>query len=163
MGNPRILTDIELASDSTRPALRYAPRMADTIFGKIIRGEVPCHKVYEDDRVLSFLDAFPISRGHTLVIPKEPVATLDALTDESAAAVGRALPRICRAVMKATGCAAYNLLQNNGPLAHQAVFHVHFHVIPKFDESGGLGIRWPSAKLDPADGAELARRIAGAM
>jgi histidine triad (HIT) family protein len=137
--------------------------MSETIFGKIIRGEIPCHKIYEDDRVLSFLDVFPISRGHTLVIPKEEVATLDALSDESAAALGRVLPRVCRAVMRATGCTAYNVLQNNGPLAHQAVFHVHFHIIPKFDDGGGLGIKWPSAKLDAAEGAELARRITSAM
>lgn len=133
---------------------------ADTIFGKIIRGEIPCHKVYEDDMVLSFLDVFPIAPGHTLVIPKEAAATLDALSDESAAALGRVLPRICRAVLRVTGAQAYNLLQNNGPLAHQAVFHVHFHIIPKPDESSGLGIRWPSNKLDADKGAELARSIA---
>lgn len=137
--------------------------MPDTIFAKIIRGEIPCHRVYEDDRVLSFLDVFPISRGHTLVIPKEAVATLDALSDDSAAALGRVLPRVCRAVMKATGCHAYNVLQNNGPLAHQAVFHVHFHIIPKPSEHEGLGIQWPSGKLDAAMGAELCARIAAAL
>ncbi|MFN5956340.1 MAG: HIT family protein [Planctomyces sp.] len=137
--------------------------MPDTIFGKIIRGEIPCHKVYEDDRVLAFLDVFPLSPGHTLVIPKEAVATLDQLSDESAAAVGRVLPRICRAVMKATGTTAYNLLQNNGSSAHQAVFHVHFHIIPTADESHGLGIIWKAGKLDPSQGANLAQRIASAL
>ena len=57
--------------------------MADTIFGKIIRGEVPCHRVYEDDLVLAFLDVFPLSRGHTLVVPKEPAVTMDQLSDDS--------------------------------------------------------------------------------
>lgn len=133
--------------------------MADTIFGKIIRGEIPCHKVYEDAQVLAFLDVFPLSLGHTLVIPKEPAATLDALSDESAAAVGRVLPRVARAVKAATGAAAFNVLQNNGAAAHQAVFHVHFHVIPKF-EGQGLGIHWPAGKLDATAGAELARAIA---
>ena len=137
--------------------------MPDTIFTRIIRGEIPSHKVYEDAHVFSFLDINPIARGHTLVIPKEPAATLDALSDDAAAALGRALPRICRAVIKAVGCSAYNVLQNNGPLAHQAVFHVHFHIIPKHDEHTGLGIRWPSAKLDPTDGAALARMIAGTL
>lgn len=137
--------------------------MPDTIFGKIIRGEIPCHKVYEDDRVLAFLDVFPLSPGHTLVIPKEAVATLDQLSDESAAAIGRVLPRICRAVMQATGTTAYNLLQNNGSSAHQAVFHVHFHIIPKADESHGLGIIWKAGKLDPSQGANLAQRIASAL
>src|SRR5215510_7111296 len=105
--------------------------MADTVFAKILRGEIPCHKVYEDEQVLSFLDVFPLSRGHTLVIPKEPAETLDQLSDDAAAAIGRVLPRIARAVMAATGARAFNVLQNNGADAHQAVKHVHFHIIPK--------------------------------
>lgn len=137
--------------------------MPDSIFTRIIRGEIPSHKVYEDAHVFAFLDINPIARGHTLVVPKEPAPTLDALSDESAAAIGRVLPRLCRAVMKATGMSAYNVLQNNGPLAHQAVFHVHFHIIPKTNDADGLGIRWPAGKLDPAAGAELARRIAAGI
>ena len=134
--------------------------MADTIFGKILRGEVPCHRVYEDPKVLAFLDVNPLSRGHTLVIPKEPATTLDQLSDESAAAIGRVLPRIARAVMAATGATAYNVLQNNGAEAHQAVMHVHFHVIPKLDDAG-LGIGWRAGKLD--NGGELARSIASKL
>lgn len=137
--------------------------MAETIFTKILRGEIPCHKVYEDEHVLAFLDVSPLSEGHTLVIPKEPAATLDALSDASAAAIGRVLPRICRAVMSVTGCAAYNVLQNNGASAHQAVFHVHFHVIPKPDAASGLGVGWPSRKLDGARGKELAEKLRGAL
>lgn len=137
--------------------------MAETIFSKIIRGEIPCHKVYEDEHVFSFLDIFPLSRGHTLVIPKEAVATLGELSDTSASAIGRALPRICRAVVAATGCAAYNVLQNNGAAAHQAVFHVHFHIIPKHTDGSGLGIVWGAGKLDPQAGAELAKAIVGKL
>lgn len=137
--------------------------MAETIFTKILRGELPCHKVYEDDQVLAFLDIFPLSRGHTLVIPKEPAATLDQLSDEAAAAIGRVLPRIARAVLKVSGATAFNILQNNGALAHQAVFHVHFHIIPKFDgDGGGLGIGWGARKLGD-DGADLAAAIAAAV
>lgn len=131
--------------------------MADTIFGKIIRGEIPCHRVYEDDKVLAFLDVNPISRGHTLVIPKEPAETLDLLSDESAAAIGRVLPRLSKAVLAATGATAFNVLQNNKPLAHQAVFHVHFHIIPKYEDGTGLGIDWDAKKLD--GGADLAKAI----
>jgi histidine triad (HIT) family protein len=134
--------------------------MADTIFGKIIRGEVPCHRVYEDERVLSFLDVFPLSRGHTLVIPKEPAVTLEELSDESAAAIGRVLPRLCRAVLAATGAGAYNVLQNNGAAAHQAVLHVHFHIIPKYGDGSGLGIGWHPAPLDGGAAAALAADIA---
>lgn len=136
--------------------------MAETVFSKILRGELPCHKIYEDERVLAFLDISPLSPGHTLVIPKEPAETLDQLSDESAAALGRVLPRLCRAVLKATGATAYNVLENNGTLAHQAVHHVHFHIIPKPDEARGLGIRWPTGKLED-DAAGLAARIAAAL
>lgn len=135
--------------------------MAETVFTKILRGDIPCHKVYEDDQVLAFLDVNPIARGHTLVIPKEPAATLDALSDDAAAACGRVLPRIARAVLAATGATAFNVLQNNGPDAHQAVFHVHFHIIPKHADGSGLGIGWKSSKLE--DGATLAKAIAGKL
>jgi histidine triad (HIT) family protein len=133
--------------------------MAETIFGKILRGEIPCHKLYEDDRVLAFLDIFPISRGHCLVIPKEPAETLDQLSDESAAAIGRVLPRLSRAVLAATGAKSFNILQNNGAAAHQAVVHVHFHIIPKLDDGTGLGIGWKAGKLPDADARALVDAI----
>jgi histidine triad (HIT) family protein len=135
--------------------------MAETIFAKILRGEIPCHRVYEDDQVLAFLDVNPVSRGHTLVIPREAAETVDKLSDESAAAIGRVLPRIARAVLAATGASAFNILQNNGPLAHQAVFHVHFHIIPKFDDGTGLGIGWKASKLE--GGADLAKAVASKL
>jgi histidine triad (HIT) family protein len=136
--------------------------MAETVFAKILRGELPCHKVYEDDRVLAFLDIFPLSPGHTLVIPKEPAVTLDALSDESAAAIGRVLPRVCRAVMKATRATEYNVLENNGPGAHQAIPHVHFHVIPKIGAQG-LGVGWKAGRLEASEGAALAQAIVSAL
>ncbi|MFN0251608.1 MAG: HIT family protein [Kofleriaceae bacterium] len=135
--------------------------MSETIFSKIIRGEIPCHKVYEDDHVLAFLDINPVAHGHTLVIPKEPAETIDKLSDDAAAAIGRVLPRISRAVLAATGATAFNVLQNNGPAAHQSVFHVHFHIIPKHDDNTGLGIGWPTGKL--ADGPALANAIVAAL
>lgn len=137
--------------------------MADTIFTKIIRGEIPCAKVYEDDLVFAFLDISPLAQGHTLLIPKEAVATLDLLSDESAAAIGRVLPRLCRAIKRATGCQDFNILQNNGVLAHQAIFHVHFHIIPKPDEARGLGVGWPVQAYDKAEGAKLAAAISAGL
>jgi histidine triad (HIT) family protein len=150
---------------STSPARFFAtlPTMADTIFGKIIRGELPCHRVYEDDQVLAFLDIAPLSRGHTLVIPKQPAVTLDQMSDAAAAAIGRALPRISRAVLAATGATAYNILQNNGASAHQAVFHVHFHIIPKYEDGSGLGIGWKVVSFDHGEGEALAAQIANSM
>ena len=131
-----------------------------TIFDKILDGEIPAHKVYEDEHVLAFLDIGPLSQGHTLVIPKERKPFLHELSDDQAAAIGRVLPRLARAVMKATGAKAYNVLQNNGLEAHQAVFHVHVHIIPKLGEQG-LGVGWKPGKLE--DGEALAKRIQQAL
>lgn len=137
--------------------------MSETVFGKIVRGEIPCNKVYEDDKVLAFLDINPLSAGHTLVVPKEPAETMDRLSDDSAAALGRVLPRLCRAVVAATGVQEYNVLENNGAGAHQAIAHVHFHIIPKPNSREGLGIGWPARGLDREAAAALARKIAGAI
>ena len=129
-----------------------------TIFDKILAGEIPCHKVYEDDRVFAFLDIGPLSPGHMLVIPKERAAYLHELSDDSAAAVGRVLPRLARAVMRATGASDYNVLQNNGTAAHQVVMHVHFHIIPK-TPTGGLGIGWSAGDVSTDEAVELLARI----
>lgn len=134
-----------------------------TIFTRIMSGEIPCHRIYADQHVFAFLDIAPLSHGHALVVPREERAMLHELGDESAAALGRALPRVARAIMAATGATHYNILQNNGALAHQAVPHVHFHVIPRFADGSGLGIRWDARALGAADGAALAARIADAL
>jgi len=135
------------------------PEPAPTIFDKILAGDIPCHRVYEDEHVLAFLDINPLSPAHTLVIPKERAAYLHDLSAQASAAIGRVLPRLCRAAMKASGATQYNVLQNNGPAAHQAVFHVHFHIIPRL-ASEGLGIGWQNAgSLD----SELAEKLLSDM
>jgi histidine triad (HIT) family protein len=133
-----------------------------TVFDRILDGEIPCYRLYEDEHVLAFLDVGPLSEGHTLVIPKERAARLDQLSDESAAAIGRVLPRLCRAVLEATGARDFNVLQNNGAAAHQAVDHVHFHIIPR-RRDGGLGIEWAAGRLDPAAAASLQERVRAAL
>lgn len=127
-----------------------------TIFSKIIGGEIPCHRVYEDEHVLAFLDIAPLSAGHTLLVPKEPAATLDALSEQSAAAIGRVLPALCRAVQAVSGASDYNVLQNNGARANQAVPHVHFHIIPRPSDDAGLTVQWRPGHLSADDGAQLA-------
>lgn len=133
-----------------------------TIFARILDGEIPCHRVYEDDHVLAFLDINPLSPGHLLVIPKERKAYLHELSDDAAAALGRVLPRLARAVLAATGAGAYNVLQNNGPSAHQAVFHVHFHIIPKLGERG-LGIGWQPGSLAAEAAQSLVAKVQEAL
>lgn len=132
-----------------------------TVFAKILAGEIPCHRVYEDDHVLAFLDVAPLSPGHLLLIPKEARATLGELSDETGAALGRVLPRLCRAVCAATGASSYNVLQNNGSDAHQAVMHVHFHIIPRIGDRG-LGVGWSARELGD-DAKEIAEAITAAV
>jgi histidine triad (HIT) family protein len=128
-----------------------------TVFEKIINGEIPCHKVYEDDHVLAFLDVAPLSKGHTLLIPKQMASSLHELSLESGSALGKALIKVSNAIVKATGATDYNVLQNNGKLAHQAVFHVHFHIIPTYFVTDGLSLDWKPSEL--SDGEELADLI----
>lgn len=138
------------------------PHTADPqcLFCKIIAGTIPCHRLYEDDHVLSFLDIGPLSRGHLLVIPKQHAVTLDQLDETSAMACVKATRKLGKAVCAATGASDWNLLQNNGPLAGQVVMHVHFHVIPR-REGDGLGFRWPAGKLEKDAAATLVAAIAG--
>ena len=132
-----------------------------TIFQKILNGEIPCHKVYENDHVLAFLDVAPLSRGHTLVIPKQSVAYLHELTEESGRALGEALVKVSQAVVEVTGVSEYNILQNNGVAANQAVFHVHFHIIPKPTVHEGLRVEWKPSEL--TDGQTLAEEIQNSL
>ncbi|MDD9940548.1 MAG: HIT family protein [Myxococcales bacterium] len=132
--------------------------MATTLFTRIIEGEIPCHKVYEDPQVFAFLDIGPLAPGHTLVIPKHPVERLEDLSEDSAAALGRALPRIARAVLAASGAADYHVIQKNGASAGQVVPHVHFHIIPKFTDQG-LGVTWKPGELSSDDGRTMAAKI----
>jgi histidine triad (HIT) family protein len=146
--------------------------MTDSIFSKIIRGEVSAHKIYEDEHVIAILDINPLSEGHALVIPKEPAETIDTLSDEFAAAVGLVLPRIVRALKKVTGAESVNILQNNGADAGQAVPHVHFHIIPRFKSRGlpvkgkpdkdngpGLSFGWHPGTLTQEEALEIGKHI----
>ncbi|MFT6831200.1 MAG: histidine triad (HIT) family protein [Planctomycetota bacterium] len=167
-GTPEISPRMKSKAYLRRPSggasgvvIRYRVAMT-TIFDKILDGEIPCHRVFENEHVLAFMDISPISAGHTLVIPKERKAKLHELSDEAAAEIGRVLPRIARAVCEVTGTEDYNLLQNNGASAHQAVFHVHFHIIPRPSREVGLGIQWePIEAPDPAEMAERLRAAIG--
>ena len=88
---------------------------------------------------------------------------LHELSQAAAAALGAALPTVAAAILAETGATAYNVLQNNGALAHQAVMHVHFHIIPKFDDGRGLGIGWNATPIDHAAGAALAGKVAARL
>ena len=107
----------------------------DNIFSKIIKGQIPCYKVFETEHALAFLDAFPSAKGHSLLIPKAAgFASVMDMPADVAANVLSELPRLARAVKAATGADGVTILQNNGPAAGQEVFHAHFHVIPRFSD-----------------------------
>jgi histidine triad (HIT) family protein len=107
-----------------------------TIFSKIIAGEIPCHKVYEDEYVLAFLDINPIQPGHTLVIPK--VASENALScdPETLAKIMTTGQMLAKAIKQSIECDGINFLFNNGEAAGQVVFHTHLHIIPRFTDDG---------------------------
>lgn len=137
--------------------------MVKTLFERLIEKELPCHAVYEDAHVFAFLDIAPRSPGHLLLVPKEPAATMDLLSDTAAAALGRVLPRLCRAVMAASGAAAYNVLQNNGAMANQEVPHVHIHIIPRRHKDEGLVMTGSTSALSEKDGQAMAHKIKAAL
>ena len=110
--------------------------MNTELFKKIIAGEIPCEKVYEDDVAFAFLDINPVNPGHTLVIPKKwSNGFLDADKDTICALIP-AIQKVAKAIKEATGCDGINIMQNEGEAAGQKVFHLHFHVIPRYANDG---------------------------
>ncbi|CAA0842443.1 histidine triad nucleotide-binding 3 [Striga hermonthica] len=106
-------------------------RHGDCVFCKIIRGEAPALKLYEDDECLCILDSYPLCYGHSLIIPKCHFPSLDATPPSIIGAMCSKVPLISNAVMKATGCDSFNLLVNNGAAAGQVIYHTHIHIIPR--------------------------------
>ena len=103
----------------------------NNIFAKILRGELPCHKVYEDDKVLAFLDIMPRAPGHTLVLPKAPARNIFDIGTDELAAVARATQKIAKAAMQVFGADGITIQQFNEGAGGQVVFHLHVHVIPR--------------------------------
>ncbi|MBB2964962.1 HIT family protein [Methylobacterium sp. R2-1] len=137
------------------------PYDPDNIFGKILRGEIPAHKVYEDEHSLAFMDVMPQGEGHTLVIPKVPSrGLLDAEPQTLAALIGT-VQRVGRAVKAAFGADGLTLFQYNEPAGGQTVFHLHFHLVPRHD---GVPLkRHEGGMADNAVLAEHAARIRAAL
>ena len=142
----------------------YGDYDAQNIFAKIVRGEAPCYKVYEDEDVLAFLDLFPQSHGHTLVIPKRaPARNLLDIDADSLGKLMIATQKVARAVAAELEPVGIQIAQFNGAPAGQTVFHIHFHIVPRY-EGEGLGVH-AARKADEAQlqalQARLAARLAG--
>ena len=116
--------------------------MTNCIFCKIIAGEIPSVKIYEDEHVFAFMDIMPLSKGHTLLIPKTHRESVYDLAPEEAANLFAVAPKIAKAINETFQPAGMNLLNNNGAKAGQSVFHFHLHFIPRYGESDGFGAKW---------------------
>ena len=130
----------------------------DCLFCRIVSGDIPAAKVFEDDACVAFVDIGPVAHGHTLLIPKNHYATLREMSEQDAAATLRNLPRLARAVQDATGCEGVNILQNNGRVAGQTIGHVHFHIIPR-NPNDAFQFNWPAGKYPQGRLEELADAI----
>ena len=130
-------------------------------FAKILRGELPAHKIYEDDQTLAFMDIMPRGKGHCLVIPKRPARNILDVDDETLAAVMRTVKKVARASMKAFDAGGVTIHQFNEQAGGQVVFHLHVHVIPRFE---GVPLRPHTGEMENQEVlAENARKIRDAL
>jgi len=133
----------------------------NNIFARILRGEIPAHKVFEDEHTLAFMDVMPQADGHALVIPKAEAENLFELPPQALTATILTTQRVARAVKKAFDAPGILVAQLNGPAAGQSVFHIHFHVVPRHE---GLDLRLHARDMaDPAMLAEHAARVRAAL
>lgn len=130
----------------------------DCIFCKIVAGDIPCTKIFENEHVLAFLDIGPISEGHTLVISKKHTLCVDQTDPEDVAEIAKILPMLSRSVKQAMGADGYNVLCNNGTAAGQLVEHMHIHIIPRKDDDGVFN-RWPSFEYPQGKAEAIAEKI----
>lgn len=135
--------------------------MDDCIFCKIIKGEVPCFKVYEDEDTLAFLDIQPVNPGHTLVIPKKHVANIFDIDEETLNKVNLTIKKVSPIIIKAVGAQGLNIMQNNGKVSGQLVMHAHHHIIPRFE---GDGLKhWSHKKYKSGEAENILKDISKIM
>ena len=129
----------------------------DCIFCKIIAGEIPSYKVYEDDGALAFLDIAPVNYGHILVVPKKHFVNMEDIPEDELCKIIKAVKKIGKALKDGLGVIGYNVQVNNDPIAGQIVPHIHFHVIPR-NEGDGLKL-WPQGKYGECEAEEVLEKI----
>ena len=132
--------------------------MSDCIFCKIANGEIPSATVYEDDNFRAILDIAPSHKGHTIILPKIHAANIFELPEDIAKEIFPVAKKVATAIKETTGCDGVNILQNNGAAAGQSVFHLHVHVVPRFEGDGILPV-WPQGSYEEGEAAELAAKI----
>lgn len=133
--------------------------MNDCLFCKIINGDIPSTKVYEDEHVYAFMDIMPLTKGHTLLIPKKHCKDLFEMPEDVASNLYKAAPKVANAIKAAFQPLGMNTVNNNGEVAGQTVFHYHLHLIPRYDATDGLMVGWEPKKVEMSDLAEAAEQI----
>ena len=132
--------------------------MEDCIFCKIANGKIPAAKVYEDSKVMGFLDIMPANKGHCLVVPKAHAQNLMDMADEDLIAAMKAVKKVSKALSLAFGNASFNLVINNGSEAGQVVNHAHIHLIPRFQKDR-LRLKWSHLKYEDNEMKDYAEKI----
>lgn len=130
------------------------------IFCKIAAGEIPSKTLYEDEQFRVILDLGPATKGHALILPKEHYANLYELPDEMAGAVLKLAKKMATVMTEKLGCDGFNLVQNNGEVAGQTVFHFHMHLIPRYENDGQV-IGWNAGSMTPEELEEIKNTIVG--
>lgn len=120
----------------------------DCLFCKIIDGEVPAAKVYEDDNVYAFMDISQVTDGHTLVVPKVHTTDIYDMDEHIASKIFATIPKIAKAIKVAKKPAGLNILNNNEIMAGQSVYHFHLHLIPRYNEKDGFNVKWVTRNDD---------------
>ncbi|MET3194006.1 HIT family protein [Bacillus sp. OAE603] len=115
---------------------------SNCIFCKIAEGSIPSSKVYEDDNIMAFLDLSQVTKGHTLVIPKEHVDNIFSMSEETAATYFSKVPLIANAIKNAFDVDGVNILNNSGEVSGQTVFHYHMHILPRYGKNDGFDVKW---------------------
>ena len=135
--------------------------MNECIFCKIIKGEIPSNKVYEDEKVLAFLDIGPVNKGHTLVIPKKHAMNIFDIEQEDLNAVSEIVRKIAPAVKKAVNADGLNIMSSNGKAAGQLVMHSHIHIIPRFKDDGLK--HWPQGTYKEGEIEQVKEKIINSL
>lgn len=130
----------------------------DCIFCKIIEGEIPSSKVYEDEKVIAFMDISPVNKGHCLVLPKEHYETIFDISEDVLSETIAIVKKIASAVEKAADCDGINILQNNNKAAGQLVPHIHFHIMPRFGNDK-VNFSYPGEKYAEGEIDEMRKKI----
>lgn len=135
----------------------------DCIFCKIVSGEIPSRKIYEDEDVIVIMDLNPTSKGHSLIIPKEHYTDIYDIDENTAAKIIKVAKKLAIQMTKALGCDGFNLLQNNGATAGQTIFHFHMHLIPRYENADNNMLKFTSVNLTDAEMDAIREQIVNTL